>query len=286
MKTQPFSKEHFFGLAESDLHDAEVLFKANSFRRGVNVLAEADEMVAKGLLCDIGFVYDQQDMAKIREGMAKSGIVPPAGIETIIRLMEETAKENKKKLLLTYGHEWTTNFLSFLLQIAQPVADTATQSGFEGMFPLPSQTPWLASIWNFEGSKERVEKVREALRDRIRFRNPTVGEIEQVLFSDNKLLDSIGAYSTSDEATKALYEKMFGAPIPPSVTVTGKMLKEAIAKSMQLTVAGDLSVYLSCHFQLARYLDEPVEFAYDESLAVVKKRNDIAKLLRRCMEVF
>lgn len=283
MQPGPYTKEHFFRLADEALKDAETLFKSKSFRRGVNVLAEADEMIAKGLLCEVGFVYDQHDMTQVREGMAKAGIVPPSAIEVIIKQMEESAKDSKKKLLLTYGHEWTTNFLNFLLQIVEPVADTAKKSGLADMLPVPSQAPWLKAIWGFEGSKDRVEKIRETLKDQTKFRNPPISDIELVLFSDNKLLDSLPTYLIPEEAVKAMYQNMFAAPFPSSMKITSKMFQDSIGRTMGLIVAGDLSVCLSCHFQLARYLDEPIDFSYDRNLAVVAKYKEISRLLRRCM---
>lgn len=283
MQPVPYTKDHFFQLAGDALQDAETLFSAKSFRRGVNVLAEADEMVAKGLLCGIGFVYDQQDLTEIRDGMTRAGTIPPAEIETIIKQMAESVRDSKRKLLMTYGHEWTTKFLTFLEGIAEPVGKTAKKSGLAKMLSVPSQTPWLKSIWTFEGGKERVEKIKETLKDQARFRNPPLSDIELVLYSDNKLLDSLPDYRWSEETLNSMYQNMFQVPIPAGISVSPKMFQEAIGRTMGLIVAGDLSVYLSCHFQLARYLDEPTDFVYDKNLAVVKKHKEIAKLLKRCM---
>ena len=211
-----------------------------------------------------------------------NAVIPPA-IDAILQELERNAEDSKQKLLMTYGHAWTKNFLDVLLGIVGPVQTIAEESRIAPTLNLPNYAPLLGPIWNFDDSRQRLERVRESLRDYKRFRNPPIADLETTLLSGNALLDAASRFDISQDETSKLYNGILSNSFASAISITPDFVKQRVMMQAALVATGDLCVYLSCHYNVAKYLDEAIDYSYDERLAVITKRKEIDLLLTRCM---
>jgi hypothetical protein len=288
MAKELLTKDHFFGLAERDLKDADLLMSTASYENALRLLAEANEMAGKGLLCQLGFVYDRAEITEIKKRILAAPVNPqtqPKLIELLDALDEILVKyhiSTKRDLLRKYGHEWQRIFVQLLLVVSPNVEAILMAANMLAMMKRP-QALADQPIWHTGDFEERVEKVRNKMGDQAHFRNPPLSEVDQVIASSNALLDSLKSYQYTDDEAKQMFRVLLG-DVPQVQEVTASMVRTQSIGCIKLVVLGDLGVYLTSHHSLVRYQDEMTDFNYDENLAVVKRHKEISALLTRCVK--
>ena len=283
MGSAVFTEEHFFDLARQDIKDAESLFEKGSLRNGLNFVCRAEEKTGKGLLCGTGFIQDKKDIRESKKAIEAYPMDEATrhSLLLILDAMEKQAPDDKKELLMKYGHAWHMEFVKMLSLISQPVDDMMVTSDLLASIGAPSHP--VSAMWHTGDFKLRTENVKSKLGDPAKFRNPPIADVDLVLDSDNKLLDSASSYRFSEADSEQIYQRLFkGAPLAQN-KVTPQMLEKQIGRTFKLTAIADLAVYLAPHYNLSSYLDENTDFEYDEKLSVIHRRMAIIALISRCL---
>lgn len=278
---------NFFEAAQGDLDDAKLLFEKKRFRNGIFLLQQADEKLGKGLLGNVGFVYDAKLLQKLKsvaiEKLPKSQFTMP-----ILKLMDAMAQNAPKGIaeaLRSYGHDFQNHLLSILTQIA-PALDQQSVSidllkSLEPSLDLSNSV--IRGGWNADQFPQRIDKAKAFFKDKAKFMNPPVQVIEEELRNARSSLKGVTLQSKASAEQIKVLESIFGSEITEKTLMNGNLFSDVLEYSSKLIVVAAFGFYLSPHYSLARYLDKKVDFKYNEDLALVKKHKEIISILRECM---
>lgn len=275
-------------MARRDLDDSKLLFKKKRYPNAIFLLEQADEKAGKAVLLRMGLALGSKEIEKVI-GFLRSH--PTQYTNALIQMMTSLQSVSKatewQTIKQLYGHDWLRSFLRIMEKIAEPVDVVASrtglylsmQKGFDPNNPASKGVIWQGGNW-----KEKMTKLQETFKDRKKYLNPTVKDLEGEINACKMVFGTIKPSGIDTQQLEKQFGEIMGSEYSESHPLPKTSIPDVIADPIKLFVLGALGLYLCPHYSLSRYLDENVEFEYDSDFALVKKNKEIIKLIERCLE--